>query len=99
MLMGKTPENFESASIRSTRPLRRATLAHDKTVGAERARVAGETHLAAAAYVRVLGDVQAELGTQLPSAAFERYQELLTRWVDTERLVAELMLHATEAAN
>ena len=55
-----------------------------------------ETHAASAAYVEVLREAQAELGAQVAPALLERSHDSLRTWVDRERLVAQLMLQATE---
>ncbi len=51
---------------------------------------------ASRAYVQTLSEAQAELGSLASPAGFEAYHEATQAAVNDARLVAQLMLHATE---
>jgi len=55
-----------------------------------------ETRAVSEAYVATLREAQAELGLLIPPRAFERYHDLTRQSVDHERLLAQLMLHASQ---
>ncbi len=64
--------------------------------GLDETEVRAESREASQAYVETLSEAQAELGTLRPPSGFEDYHEATRAAVNDERLIAQLMLQASE---
>ena len=64
--------------------------------GLDQAEVRAESREASQSYVETLSEAQTELGTLLPPAGFEDYHEATRAAVNDARLIAQLMLQASE---